>query len=143
MSPSSAEQNELKDALRAAGLRATTARVAVLRLLRATTGPLSHADVADRLGDGAWDRATLYRNLIDLVDAGLLRRFDHGDHVWRFELARPAHPDGDPHAHFVCTDCGTIECLPELDVGVKGRAPRAVKKRKVEIEVRGVCDRCD
>ena len=33
----------------------------------------------------AWDPATIYRNLTDLSEAGLARRTDVGDHVWRFE----------------------------------------------------------
>lgn len=105
---------------------------------------MSHGDVADRLQSHAWDRATIYRNLVDLAEVGLLRRTDVGDHVWRFEAITEDH-DAE-HPHFVCTECGTVECLPELELalaaGRRAKAPRAVKQRQVEVHVRGLCDAC-
>jgi Fur family transcriptional regulator, ferric uptake regulator len=133
--------DELRAVVRDRGLRATPSRLAVLELLRATDSPMSHGDVADRLASQPWDRATIYRNLIDLADAGLARRTDVGDHVWRFEAVTDAH-DG-AHPHFVCTECGTVECLPEIELAVRrAKAPRAVRQRQVEVHVRGLCDAC-
>ncbi len=135
--------DELREAVRARGLRATPSRVAVLELVRASDSPLSHADAADRLASHAWDRATIYRNLTDLAGAGLLRRTDVGDHVWRFEALAPGDAKKHAHPHFVCTECGTIECLPELEISTRrSKAPRAVKQRQVEVHVRGLCDAC-
>lgn len=53
------------------------------------------------------------------ADAGLLRRLELGDHVWRYEptLSRDLHAVSD-HPHFVCTNCGRVKCLddrPDLD----------------------------
>lgn len=138
--------DELRSAVRSKGLRATPSRLAVLDLLRATVdqdlGPMSHGDVADRLDSQAWDRATIYRNLTDLVAAGLVRRTDVGDHVWRFEAVSGEHA-AEAHPHFVCTECGVVECLPEIELAVRrAKAPRAVKQRQVEVHVRGLCDAC-
>jgi len=136
------DQGELRAALREAGLRATPARVAVLGLLRASVQAVSHGDVADHLAGEAWDRATIYRNLTDLADAGLARRTDLGDHVWRFEAIAAGHGAAQ-HPHFVCTACGTVECLPGAELAMrKTRGPRAVRSREVEVQVRGVCDGC-
>jgi Fur family ferric uptake transcriptional regulator len=135
------DQDELRAILRRAGLRATPSRIEVLALLRGTGGPVSHAEVADRLRDQPWDRATIYRNLTDLAEAGLARRADVGDHVWRFELVDAAHP-AEAHAHFVCTECGVVACLPDLDLAVGKAAPRAVRQKQVEVQVRGRCDAC-
>ena len=133
--------DELRSAVRTSGLRATPSRLAVLELLRASDAPLSHGDVADRLASQPWDRATIYRNLTDLAEAGLVRRTDVGDHVWRFEAVSQDH-DG-AHPHFVCTECGTVECLPEIELAIRrAKAPRAVKQRQVEVHVRGLCDAC-
>ena len=137
--------DELRTAIRGVGLRATPSRLAVLELLRTTDAPMSHGEVADRLAAQPWDRATIYRNLTDLAEAKLVRRSDVGDHVWRFEARRATQGEAHEvqHPHFVCTDCGTVECMPELElVAKKARAPRAVKQRQVEIHVRGVCDAC-
>ncbi len=131
----------LKLALRGRGLRATPSRLAVLGLLRSNGGPLSHAEAADRLHDQSWDRATIYRNLTDLAEAGLARRSDVGDHTWRFEAVDVAHAD-DRHAHFVCTECGVVECMPDVGLAVGKAAPRAVRRKQVEVQVRGRCDGC-
>ena len=139
--------DELRDAVRSRGLRATPSRLAVLELVRAGDAPMSHGDVADRLTSQPWDRATIYRNLIDLSEAGLLRRTDVGDHVWRFEARSLGDEHDTTHPHFVCTECGTVACLPELELSFphavrRAKAPRAVKQRQVEVHVRGLCDAC-
>ena len=136
--------DELRVKIRDAGLRVTAPRVAVLQRLQDATAPVSHAEIADALAPQGWDRATIYRNLTDLTEAGLLHRTDLGDHVWRFELKRLGEgPKVDSHAHFTCTDCGTVACLDDVEVKVRvGRAPRAVARRKVEVQLRGLCDDC-
>jgi Fur family transcriptional regulator, ferric uptake regulator len=135
--------DELRAAVRSSGLRATPSRLAVLDVLRASESPMSHGDVADKLASQAWDRATIYRNLIDLSEVGLVRRTDVGDHMWRFEARAPGEEHDGAHPHFVCTECGTIECLPELELTMRrAKAPRAVKQRQVEVHVRGLCDAC-
>jgi Fur family transcriptional regulator, ferric uptake regulator len=136
---------ELRDAIRVAGIRATASRVAVLRELRGASKPVSHAEVVAALAEEPWDRATLYRNLIDLVNAGLARKVELGDRVWRFDgaVATKRH-DATLHPHFVCTLCGAIECLPEVAISPSfaGKLPKAVLAREVEVHVRGVCDTC-
>ncbi|NUP10250.1 MAG: transcriptional repressor [Polyangiaceae bacterium] len=136
----------LRQALRDAGLRATGPRLAVLRALYAATGPVSHGDVAASLADEGWDRATVYRNLIDLTEAGMLKRTDHGDHTWRFELrAREAqHEAEDPHPHFMCDSCGDVSCLPDDAVQVVAArgTPKAIRRRAFEVQIKGRCDRC-
>ena len=137
--------DEMRAILRAKGLRATTSRVAVLEHLLQATTPVSHAELAAELGPRGWDRATLYRNLIDLTEVGLVRRADVGDHVWRFELLKegPRHRT-DEHPHFVCDECGDIQCLPDESVQIKAArgAPRSLRRRGVQIQLKGRCDRC-
>jgi Fur family transcriptional regulator, ferric uptake regulator len=135
-----------QETIRGVGLRSTAPRVAVLRELEAATAPLSHADLVDALGHEGYDRVTIYRNLTDLTEAGLVVRADLGDHVWRFELRRSggkAHSG--THPHFTCTDCGTVSCLPEESVRLTPArgAPKAIAARAVEVHLRGLCDRCD
>ena len=139
-----ANLGELRAELRERGLRATPSRLAVLELLRAHARqpPMSHAEVTAKLSAGPWDPATIYRNLTDLVEAGLVRRSDMGDHVWRFEPVSAEH-GGAAHPHFVCTECGTVACLPPMEFVVpRARTPRALRQRNVEVQVRGLCDSC-
>ncbi len=136
--------DELKSLLRESGLRATSQRIAVLRCLGATAKPLSHAEVCELLADYGFDRATVYRNLTDLTEAGLVRRTDLGDHVWRFELITTSDHHGASHPHFICNECGTVACVPEMSVSiVKNRGvPKALRSQDFEVQVRGVCDDC-
>lgn len=136
---------DIRAAIRAAGLRSTMSRVAVLSYLQSVTTPLSHAEIFYALEGQGVDRATVYRNLVDLTEAGLLVRTDVGDHVWRFELRRAGQTERQTeHPHFMCTDCGGVECLPEIQVRIKPTAaiPRSVRVQQVEMHFKGLCDRC-
>ncbi len=140
------DAGSLRASLRAVGLRATGPRVSVLRSLVSADGPVSHGEMAASLAAEGLDRATVYRNLKDLTDAGLVRRTDLGDHTWRFELREKtsATTESDPHPHFMCDACGDVTCLPDESVQIvaaKG-APRAIRKRKYEVQIKGRCDRC-
>lgn len=136
---------DYQDRLRAAGLRSTSPRVAVLRELDSATAPRSHADLVEALGEEGYDRVTIYRNLTDLTEAGLVMRADLGDHVWRFELKRgTTNSHQGTHPHFTCIDCGTVACLPAESVRITSArgAPKSVSARSVDVQLRGLCDRC-
>jgi Fur family ferric uptake transcriptional regulator len=141
-SPSAAD--EIRSQIRTAGLRSTAARVAVMQQLQGATSPLSHAELADRLVPEGFDRATVYRNLIDLAEAGLVSRSELGDHVWRYELMRPGHGHNTEHPHFVCIDCGEVTCLPEGSVAISPSpgAEHSVIGQLTEILLKGRCERC-
>lgn len=139
--------DELKELLRGAGLRATRPRIAVLQCLHDAVAPRSHGDLVSDLSREGYDRATIYRNLTDLADSGIVARADLGDHVWRFSLqksASGARHEGH-HPHFVCSDCGTIACLSGVSLQVRpdgGKVPKSVGKLAVDIQLRGLCDTC-
>lgn len=133
------DESTIRERIQASGLRATRPRIEVLRLLLDASSPVSHPEVTDRLA--GFDRSTLYRNLVDLTEAGLLRRVDLGDHLWRYELAEHAHEEG-VHPHFLCSVCGEVSCLPELALPDLPGLPRAVSAGQVTIQLEGVCDDC-
>ena len=137
---------QMQELLRSADLRSTAPRLAVLGYFHAHGGTNSHADLFEAVGDQGFDRATIYRVLMDLAEAKILTRTDLGDHVWRFELQRGVG-GGDhssEHPHFVCVDCGTIACLPGLSIKLEGpsKTPKSVAKNKVAVQLKGVCDDC-
>ncbi|MEZ4440527.1 MAG: transcriptional repressor [Polyangiaceae bacterium] len=131
-----------RDRIRDVGLRATPGRIATYQVLAEAEAPLTHADVVTALAASGLDRATVYRNLMDLTEAGLVARSDLGDHAWRFELSHATAHEGD-HVHFVCVDCGEVACLPNVALQVTGDGvPRAVHQQRVEVQLRGRCDDC-
>ena len=101
--PEPVDDHALRASIRAAGLRATGARVAVLRALASASGPVSHADVCAIIGSADFDRATVYRNLKLLVEAGEIQQVTLPGDSARYEPARQAH-----HHHFQCTRCQRV-----------------------------------
>jgi Fur family ferric uptake transcriptional regulator len=115
----------------------------VLQHVSAAGKPVSHADVADVLVPQGFDKSTLYRCLVELADAGLLARLDAGDHAWRFEMKDEEHASGE-HPHFVCVDCGTVTCLPDIEVKIspaKGNKSTGLGD-VTEVFLKGHCKEC-
>jgi Fur family transcriptional regulator, ferric uptake regulator len=129
----------LREMLSARGLRVTGPRVAVLRELSRHGPPVSHPELAEKLAGDGLDRVTVYRNLLALLEAGLLVRTQLSDHVWRYELPETGGATHGLHPHLVCTDCGTVECLPKGAVRLQGTAAQA---QVSEVQLRGLCTEC-
>jgi Fur family ferric uptake transcriptional regulator len=139
MKPAESPVADMKARIRAAGLKWTASRAAVLGVIEGSPKPLSHADVATTLERLGFDKATVYRNLMDLADAGLARRLELGDHTWRFE-SRTRTDDGVMHPHFVCTTCGGVQCLPESALRLTTRGTGLGNVR--EVLLKGDCAEC-
>jgi Fur family ferric uptake transcriptional regulator len=98
------EASDLERLLRAAGLRVTGPRLAVLAAVRGHP----HADT-DSLIDivrrefGEVSHQAVYDGLRTLTDVGLLRRIQPMGSVARYETRV-----GDNHHHLVCRSCGEI-----------------------------------
>jgi Fur family ferric uptake transcriptional regulator len=104
-----------EQALRAAGLRVTRPRLAVLDAVRERP----HADTGSviegvRTLVPSVSHQAVYDCLGALTDAGLLRRIQPAGSVARYELRV-----GDNHHHLVCRSCGTVT---DVDCAV-GAAP--------------------
>lgn len=130
------------DLLRAAGLRRTPARLAVLGHIEALARPVSHAELQAHPALAGLDDVTLYRTLGTLVEAGLVHRVHGIDGSWRYG-AQPRGREGCPgnHVHFLCTACGAMSCLADQPM------PRVVVPAGAEVEGRhflvfGRCAAC-
>lgn len=136
------QSDPIKIAIRDAGLRATPARIATLKLLHEAASPLTHAEVAEELRSLGVDKATVFRNLNDMATAGLLRRTELGDRVWRFELVAEDKEHGSAHPHFVCVDCGTVSCMDEIKLTAGSMRLSEEFGEVTEILLRGHCNDC-
>jgi Fur family transcriptional regulator, ferric uptake regulator len=130
-----------KEKIRAAGLRGTPARVATLLALQDSSSPLTHAEVAERIESLGADKATVLRNLTDLVAAGLVRRTELGDHLWRYEAVDPAEPLR-AHPHFLCIDCGMVMCLEDVELTASSRRRSERVGQITEVLLKGRCTDC-
>jgi Fur family ferric uptake transcriptional regulator len=133
--------SELEPMLRAASLRITRPRVAVLGAVH----DHPHADthtiigvVREQLGEVS--QQTVYDVLQALTDAGVLRRIHPPGSVSRYESRV-----GDNHHHLVCRVCGAIA---DVDCAV-GAAPcltaadsHGYAIDEAEVVYRGLCPAC-
>lgn len=106
---------------------------------RASTSP---AGLYVRLQPFGIEESTIFRALNDLATAGLARRMELGDHVWRFGLAMPAETcqyAEAHHPHLLCVDCGSVTCLVDKDIQVK--PPKSIGPI-VDILLKGHCPSC-
>lgn len=136
------QSDSIKQSIREAGLRATPARIATLKLLHGATSPLTHAEVAEELRDLGVDKATVFRNLNDMATSGLLRRTELGDRSWRFELVSKEGSEHGTHPHFVCVDCGTVSCMDQIKLTAGSMRLSAEFGDVTEILLRGHCKDC-
>ena len=141
MNQETTDRSWARQMIQASGLRATTARVATLLALRNST-PLTHAEVSTRLAEDGIDKATVFRNLNDMVSANLLRRSELGDHMWRFEIIAGEDQAHATHPHFVCVDCGTVSCMDEIELTKKSKTASNDYGQVTEILLRGHCHDC-
>ncbi len=130
---------DLRQLLRDKGIRVTEQRMVLLRELAKLRIPASHPELTERLAGDGLDRATIYRNLLSLTEAGLLVKTQLGDNVWRFELPHTNSTEHGTHPHFVCTDCGDVACLPKSAVALRGEA---IRNQVAEVQLRGLCVAC-
>ena len=134
---------EVRELLKAQGMRATTARLAVLVTLHEKKAPMTHEAVMAALPPGAYDKASVWRVLSDLANVDILRRMDLGDRVWRYELYDRCRTVTDDHPHFLCEACGTVQCLPALTVSTKeGHLPEILNNAEFHIRIAGRCAEC-
>lgn len=138
-----ASVSDLADCLRQKARRVTGPRQAILRLLAEHRSPMSSKDLFARLDKGDCDLATIYRSLHLLEEMGLVKRFDFGDGVARYELV--AAGDEGHHHHLVCTRCANIveieDCFPRsLEEEISRRNGFTAVTHKLEFF--GLCPRC-
>lgn len=129
-------ESDLLGLLITSGVRVTEQRITMLRELADAASPVSFTELADRCGVG---RATVYRNLLMLADAGVLVRAQVGDNILRFELPRSSTNDHLHHPHLTCTACGAVRCLPPSAISFRGEA---AKSEVEQVQLRGRCATC-
>lgn len=72
-------------------------------------------------------RATVFRTLERLVDAGVARRLEQAGHVYGYVVCQPEH-----HHHLACTSCGRVEEIGEGYIGPM--AARIQRERGFQVD---------
>ena len=92
--------------LRAAGMRYSKSRKAIVEVLANAGRPLTLDEVLLFKSDSNLAQSSVYRNSTELVEAGVIKCLASGKDHNRFELDDSIIGH---HHHFVCSDCGDIE----------------------------------
>jgi Fur family ferric uptake transcriptional regulator len=133
----------LADRLRSQSRKITAPRLAILEILREHLHPMTNREVFDAMPKGRCDLATIYRAMHLLQAMGMVKRFDFGDGIARFELVsarRHGH-----HHHLVCTYCAEVvevqECFPDK-LQKRIAAKNGFKAVTHKLEFFGICPDC-
>lgn len=132
----------LRGQAEAAGLRMTPQRAVLLRALsQARTHPTAdelYRQVRRELPSVS--HATVYRNLQELVKAGLIAPLERAGAAVQYD----ANPDD--HHHFICTRCGAVRdiYLKDVEYAIDSARPgdRPSRVDRVELQLHGICARC-
>jgi Fur family ferric uptake transcriptional regulator len=98
------------DRLVAAGERVTRQRLQVANALAADGRQMTADELyrSLRRHEPKIGRATVFRTLDTLVEAGVARRLELDGHVYAYVACLPEH-----HHHLACTNCGRVEEIDE------------------------------
>ena len=129
--------------LRPAGGKRSTKRDRILRIFLEQEGHSSADELCDlaRRQDPGIGRATVYRTLQWMVDAGIARKVDFGDGRARFEPSY-RHPR---HFHLICTTCHQSSEFLSSDVEAlieEIATARHFAASQAIVQIHGVCDAC-
>lgn len=119
--------NEITTLINNTNIKLTTARTAILEVLVNAQKPLSYEDIKDKI---SMDKATFYRNISKFEEENLLDSFESNDKKRYFEIKK------NPHAHFICSSCSSVECLND-------ETQIQLPFYKIEnIIIKGICPSC-
>src|SRR3954463_8590410 len=131
------------DSLRPAGSKRSGKRDLIVNVFLRQEGHLSADDLVDliRKEDQRISRATVYRTLQWMVDAGIARKVDFGEGRFRFE-----HSYRQPrHFHLICKTCSRSSEFLSSDIESlieEVAAARNFTPVQSVIQIYGTCDEC-
>ena len=136
-------QSEYVERLRPPGGRRSGKRDLIVNVFLQQDGHLSADDLVDvvRRDGRKISRATVYRTLQWMVEAGIARKVDFGEGRFRFEHSY-RHPR---HFHLICKSCN--ESSEFLSSDIEGlieeiSAAREFEARKSVVQIYGTCEAC-
>jgi Fur family ferric uptake transcriptional regulator len=134
---------EFVDRLRPAGGRRSSKRDVIVGVFLQQTGHISAEDLVDliRRQDARISRATVYRTLQWMVEAGIARRVDFGEGRLRFEHTY-RHPR---HFHLICKSCNQSFEFLSSDIETlvdEVASARRFAARQCVLQIYGTCESC-
>ncbi len=134
--------HDCKEELRSVALKATPARLLVLKLLETSLKPLDVGTIIDYLKKHhrGVDQATVFRIINLFTQRGLTRQIQLNEGKFRYELSSRSD-----HHHFMCEKCGIIEDISDCNIE---KLEKEIAKKKNflvqshSLEFFGTCNQC-
>ena len=132
----------MSERLRRHARKMTGPRKSLLEALHRQHHPVTIKEITAQLREDC-DLATIYRSMHLLENLGMVKRFDFGDGVARYEMVEEGEEDH--HHHLICTGCATVveieECFSEeLEERIaRGNGFKSITHR---LEFFGICPEC-
>jgi Fur family ferric uptake transcriptional regulator len=131
------------DRLRPAGTKRSSKRDLIVNAFLRQEGHLSADDLVDLIKheDHRISRATVYRTLQWMEEAGIARKVDFGEGRFRFEHSY-RHPR---HFHLICKTCSRSYEFLSSDIEQlveEVAAARAFTARQTVVQIYGTCEAC-
>ena len=132
------------DYLQSRGMRSTQQRQMLLEMVFSDHEHFDADQLMERLPakgqPGYVSRPTVYRTLVEFVDAGLLRKFElEGRSVYEHDYGYPQHD------HLHCTECGKLiefQCETVSDIKSKVASEHGFQVRSHRLIISGICQPC-
>lgn len=135
-------KNSWSDLLRQKGLRSTPQRQHLLETLNRQKRPLSAEEIHQSIRSSGCDLATVYRNLQQLEELGLVEKTYLSDQVARYQL----HPPGRSHHthHIECRSCHRVTPVSQCLLADQVKLLESLGFRNVthRLEFEAVCPAC-
>lgn len=135
-------ETQVMSAILRSGQRLTPQRMAIAEVLARSPKQASAQELYDRVRrkHPYIGRATVFRSLDMLVQAGLAQRLERPGHVSAYVWCEPGH-----HHHLICTSCGNVEELDEKAVAPLADAIVRMRGFRVDhaaLDFYGICRAC-
>jgi Fe2+ or Zn2+ uptake regulation protein len=124
-----------------AGLKHTPGREALLNLLKNSAHPLTQEEISQGLTGAGLNRVTIYRALDCFTKVGIVHKVESGDRIWKFAFCGCGN-QGHCHPHFICRNCGKIECLTGVKLPNIPKPKDGYIVEEREFYLRGLCSGC-
>ena len=134
-----------EELLRGIGLRRTPVRVGVLGILVAAEHPMDVPAILGKLGEQT-EAVTVYRTLNTFTRKKLIHRVRGDERSWLYAFGEPQDNKAHRHPHFVCDECGKVDCLGESVIPTNMVRSLGVgsdyQVSYPEVVLHGLCPKC-
>jgi Fur family ferric uptake transcriptional regulator len=130
--------------LKSHGIELTDHRKRVFNVISGSSKALTPKVILDQIHrHSTMDKVTLYRILDLFVNKKVLRRIAGQTGQVYYEVVCEAHRP--VHSHFICRECGDIECLNDLlvkELKAKLKPHARWADNDIDLKLEGICGEC-